>query len=224
MKNTLIINKLENFMNNDTISNQRQHYPDMYQPITELINALKTEVYAEEKNNKSYINRQKKAVSFLKKAGKNTYRPILKYSEMQEINGKTYQVFTDSYVVIALTEPLNLPDVSETDYHLPNIERLFNGCNFEKAEVAEDAISDILARLKAGMIEKTEAQGKERNIVSFETSLCNYNIDADRLKFVTEMLGSNELEVYSAGSAVKPIKFVNAETGDMALLLPFRRY
>ena len=133
MKNTLIINKLENFISNDTISNQRQHYPDMYQPITDLINALKTEVYAEEKNNESYINRQKKAVSFLKKAGKNTYRPILKYSEIQKINGQTYQVFTDSYVVIALTEPLNLPDVSETDDHLPNIERLFNGCNFEKA-------------------------------------------------------------------------------------------
>ena len=65
--------------------------------------------------------------------------------------------------------------------------------------------------------------GKERNIVSFETSLCNYNIDADRLKFVTEMLGSNELEVYSADLAVKPIKFVNTKTGDMALLMPFRK-
>lgn len=178
--------------------------------LDDLIIKVKQDIYFENINSKQ-VKTVKQRTKAAMKVLKNRYtksRPALGYTDFQKINDNYYQVFTDSYLAIALVEPLELPNVKDTKLEYPKMDRLF--ANTSDNEIVID-IPDMLASLKAGMLKDDNV-----NIYVHESGL---KLDADKLKIIIDILGSDDLKIYANG--LKPVYFKNLK-GDMALLCPIR--
>ena len=103
----------------NTLTNTLNDYPMLRddRTFTDLINELKAEVYSDsmdKSSKRSFMQREKAALSFLKKQTKQI-RKIFAYSDIQTINNTEYQVFTDSFTAFYLKEKMSLPTMD--DYH-----------------------------------------------------------------------------------------------------------
>lgn len=176
----------------NTLTNTLNDYPMLRddRTFTDLINELKAEVYSDsmdKSSKRSFMQRQKAALNFLKKQAKKP-RKIFAYSDIQEINGKEYQVFTDMFTAFYLKEKMNLPTMN--DYHangnkgdFPSMERLFP---YDR-EAIDFNVKEHLASLKS----------KTCHYMENGTPAClfcdsdKYVIDLNKVKTAYQILGDN---------------------------------
>lgn len=176
----------------NTLTNTLNDYPMLRddRTFTDLINELKAEVYSDSMNKsskRSFMQRQKAALSFLKKQTKQI-RKIFAYSDIQTIDDTEYQVFTDSYMAFYLKEKMSLPTMD--DYHangdngdFPSMERLFP---YDR-EAIDFNVKEHLASLKS----------KTCHYMENGTPAClfcdsdKYAIDLNKVKTAYQILGDN---------------------------------
>lgn len=176
----------------NTLTNTLNDYPMLRddRTFTDLINELKAEVYSDsmdKSSKRSFMQRQKAALSFLKKQTKQI-RKIFAYSDIQTIDDTEYQVFTDSYMAFYLKEKMSLPTMG--DYHangdngdFPNMERLFP----YNREAIDFNVKEHLASLKS----------KTCHYMENGTPAClfcdsdKYAIDLNKVKTAYQILGDN---------------------------------
>lgn len=145
-------------------------------------------------------------------------RPVLSKTDMQEINGEIYQVMTDSYRLIALRHPLDLPKKGD-DEHFPTCSRIVPTGESIATKVV--TYKDMLAENKT--IKKEERVKLGRFDVNGEEICFNHDFLIDAFK----CLGSNELTLhfYVGSYGFKPfIATPNDNDTGFALLCPVRRY
>lgn len=216
MKNTTLLSKLQKIEKNASMNLN----PD----FIALLNEVKQEVYNETKGfTSSQKQASKKALAFLKKLQKKGARPILGYCDFQEIHGEKYQVFTDSYTLIALKTFYELPTVEDfkkldsknNDTTYPSVHRIVPYVH--DGEKAKNNIETLLKKLKSGMYEK----GQE--IDSIESKSYKANFDIKRLKEAAEMLGTMDIDIYLFGNT-KPAMFLDSKTGNFAIICSLRKY
>lgn len=216
MKNTTLLKKLQKIEKNASMNLG----PD----FIALLNEVKQEVYNETKGfTSSQKQASKKALAFLKKLQKKGVRPILGYCDFQEIHGEKYQVFTDSYTLVALKTFYELPTVEDfkkldsknKEATYPSVYRIVPDVYF--GEKTENNIETLLKKLKSGMYEK----GQETDY--FESKSYKALFDVKQLKDAVEMLGTTNLDIYLFGNT-KPAMFLDSETGNFAIICPLRKY
>lgn len=143
-------------------------------------------------------------------------RPVLTKTDMQEINGETYQVMTDSYRLIALRHPLDLPKVSE-DETFPTCSRI--------VPTGESIATKVVTYKEAYTLHKTTKKEGVR-VGKFEVNgeTIGYNIDF--LLDVFKCLGSNELTIhfYKRQRFTPFILTPNDNDNGFAVLCPVKRY
>ena len=183
MRTETILNTLTNTLKNNPVLNNDRVFIN-------LINELKAEVYSDsmnKSNKRSFMQRQKAALSFLKKQTKKS-KKIFAYSDIQEIHGKEYQVFTDTFTAFYLKEKMSLPTMD--DYHangdkgdFPSMERLFP---YDR-EAIDFNVKEHLASLKS----------KTCHYMENGTPAClfcdsdKYVIDLNKVKTAYQILGDN---------------------------------
>lgn len=200
MKNETILNKLITI--NSDLHNKA---------LQSLIDELKLEVMGEYKGvNKSALQAQKSALTFLKKQAKT--RPALSYSDIQD----NRQVFTNSYVLFALRTFYELPNIKDNDkLSFPNCKILLRDKDDNAKEVFN--VKETLAKLKAKDFEDMKTP-----LSTYETSkgyTVTYN--AKYLKDICDILGTDDLEVYIF-KEMAPILFVDPRNDNHAYLCPLR--
>lgn len=215
MNNTTLLKKLQKIEKNGSINLD----PD----FIDLLNEVKQEVYNETNCfTSSQKQASKKALTFLKKLQKKDARPVLGYCDFQEIHGEKYQVFTDSYTLIALKTFYELPTVEDfkkldsrnKEATYPSVYRIVPYVH--DGEKAKNNIETLLKKLKSGMYEK----GQE--VDSIESKSYKANFDIKRLKEAVEMLGTVDLDIYLFGNT-KPSMFLDSETGNFAIVCSIRK-
>lgn len=202
----------------NTLTNTLNDYPMLRddRTFTDLIHELKAEVYSDSMNKsskRSFMQRQKAVLSFLKKQTKQL-RKIFAYSDIQTIDNTEYQVFTDSYMAFYLKEKMSLPTMD--DYHangdkgdFPSMERLFP---YDRIAIDFD-VKEQLASLKA----------KTCHYMENGTPAClfcdsdKYAIDLNKVKTVYQILGDN-LQA-SITNTKNPLLVLENENG-LALITP----
>lgn len=145
-------------------------------------------------------------------------RPVLQKTDMQEINNEMYQVMTDSYRLIALRHPLDLPKASE-DEHFPTCSRIVPTGKPIATKVV--TYKDMLAENKT--IKKEERVKLGRFDVNGEEICFNHDFLIDAFK----CLGSNELTLhfYVGSYGFKPFMATpNDNDNGFAVLCPVKRY
>lgn len=153
--------------------------------------------------------------------GSSEQRPVLKKTDMQEINGETYQVMTDSYCAVWLKKPLDLPRVSEDETY-PDMKKIvsmfFGGDSFDKTVMT---YKEAMTRNKTI---KREDKVKIDEIV-FKGEPMRFN--SDLFVNLFKCLGTNKVTIYAYKglSGFKPMKIVpNDNDNGFALLVPTRVY
>lgn len=202
----------------NTLTNTLNDYPMLRddRTFTDLINELKAEVYSDsmdKSTKRSFMQRQKAALNFLKKQAKKP-RKILAYSDIQEINGEEYQVFTDSYMAFYLKEKMSLPTMD--DYHatgesggFPSLKGLFPN----NTEAIDFNVKEQLASLKS----------KTCHYMENGTPAClfcdsdKHAIDLNKVKTAYQILGDN-LQA-SITNTKHPMLVLENENG-LALIMP----
>lgn len=208
--------KTETILN--TLTNTLNSYPMLRddRTFTDLINELKAEVYSDsmdKSSKRSFMQRQKAALSFLKKQAKKP-KKIFAYSDIQTINNTEYQVFTDSFTAFYLKEKMSLPTMD--DYHangdkgnFPSMGRLFP----YNREAIDFNVKEQLASLKA----------KTCHYMENGTPACMYcdsdkhAIDLNKVKTAYQVLGDN-LQA-SITNTKNPLLVLENENG-LALIMP----
>lgn len=145
-------------------------------------------------------------------------RPVLSKTDMQEINGTLYQVMTDSYFLVALKNPLDLPKVDEGEY-FPTVSRIVPQGDKDVSKVV--TFKEIHALNKA--TKKEEGVKLGQFDIDGEEAL--YNIAY--LLSAFKCLGSNELTLhfYKSSYGFKPfIATPNDNDNGFAVLCPVKRY
>lgn len=209
MRTETILNTLTNTLKNNPVLNNDRVFIN-------LINELKAEVYSDsmdKSSKRSFMQRQKAALSFLKKQAKKPIK-IFAYSDIQEINGKEYQVFTDRFTVFYLKEKMSLPTMN--DYHadgnkgdFPSMKSLFS---YDR-EAIDFNVKEHLASLKS----------KTCHYMENGTPAClfcdsdKYAIDLNRVKTAYQILGDN-LQL-SITNTKNPLLVLENENG-LALIMP----
>lgn len=203
MKNETILNKLI------TINSDLQN-----EALQNLIDELKLEVMGEYKGvNKSVVQAQKAALTFLKKQAKGL-RPALAYSAIQD----NRQVFTDSYVAFSLKTHYQLPDIKDAkDLTMPDISRLFKNIDISVREKVDFKPREVLARLKA-----KDFKDMSCPLAECLTKKGTLYYNAKLLKTICDILGTDELEFYVL-DIVKPVLVLDPKTDNQALLIPIRK-
>ena len=183
MRTETILNKLTNTLND---------YPMLRddRTFTDLINELKAEVYSDsmdKSTKRSFMQRQKAALNFLKKQTKQI-RKILAFSDIQEINNTEYQVFTDSFTAFYLKEKMSLPTMD--DYHangdngdFPSMKSLFP---YDR-EAIDFNVKEHLASLKS----KTCYYMENGTPACLFCDSDKYAIDLNKVKTAYQILGDN---------------------------------
>lgn len=201
MKKETILNKL-------TTINANLHDNE----LQSLINELKIDVIGDYKGmNKSAVQAQKAALTFLKKQAKGL-RVALAYSDIQNDR----QVFTNSYILFALKTFYELPDIKQKKgLEFPNCKPLLRDKDDNAKEVFN--IKETLAKLKAKDFEDMKTP-----IANYETSK-GYTVayNAKYLKDICDILGTDDLEVYIF-KELAPILFVDNRNDNHAYLCPLR--
>lgn len=208
--------KTETILN--TLTNTLNSYPMLQddRTFTDLINELKAEVYSDsmdKSTKRSFMQRQKAALNFLKKQAKKS-RKIFAYSDIQEINGNEYQVFTDMFTAFYLKEKMSLPTMN--DYHangnkgdFPSMKSLFS---YDR-EAIDFNVKEQLASLKA----KTCHYMDNGTPASMFCDSDKYAIDLNKVKTAYQILGDN-LQL-SRTNTKNPLLVLENENG-LALIMP----
>lgn len=209
MRTETILNTLTNTLKNNPVLNNDRVFIN-------LINELKAEVYSDsmdKSSKRSFMQRQKAALSFLKKQAKKPIK-IFAYSDIQEINGKEYQVFTDRFTVFYLKEKMSLPTMN--DYHadgnkgdFPSMKSLFS---YDR-EAIDFNVKEHLASLKS----KTCHYMKNGTPACLFCDSDKYAIDLNRVKTAYQILGDN-LQL-SITNTKNPLLVLENENG-LALIMP----
>lgn len=213
MRTETILNKLTNTLNT---------YPMLQDDriFTDLINELKAKVYSDsmdKSTKRSFMQRQKAALNFLKKQAKKP-RKIFAYSDIQEINGKEYQVFTDMFTAFYLKEKMSLPTMNDCHANgnkgnFPDMKRLFP----YNREAIDFNVKEQLASLKA----------KTCHYMENGTPACMYcdsdivAVDLNKIKTVCQILGDDVQASISAElrNRDRPLLILENENG-LALIMP----
>ena len=213
MRTETILNTLTNTLKNNPVLNNDRVFIN-------LINELKAEVYSDsmdKSSKRSFMQRQKAALNFLKKQTKQISK-ILAFSDIQTIDNTEYQVFTDSYMAFYLKEKMSLPTMD--DYHangdkgnFPDMKRLFP----YNREAIDFNVKEQLASLKA----------KTCHYMENGTPACMYcdsdivAVDLNKIKTVCQILGDDVQASISAElrNRDRPLLILENENG-LALIMP----
>lgn len=213
MRTETILNTLTNTLKNNPVLNNDRVFIN-------LINELKAEVYSDsmdKSTKRSFMQRQKAALNFLKKQTKQISK-ILAFSDIQTIDNTEYQVFTDSYMAFYLKEKMSLPTMD--DYHangdkgnFPDMKRLFP----YNREAIDFNVKEQLASLKA----------KTCHYMENGTPACMYcdsdivAVDLNKIKTVCQILGDDVQASISAElrNRDRPLLILENENG-LALIMP----
>lgn len=186
-----------------------------------IINELQIDVYNETMGMKNRRNNpQKKALKFLNDNKKRftSSRKCLGYAHQTNINGNEVQVFTDSYIAFILKTFYKLPlwDNEKEKSKYPQVERCLPNKSY--GEVAEFSFKELAAKLKAKLIEEKDLSKP------IELRSENYDcwFDADNLKKISDILGTNDLTVRLYGK-LKPALIVDEKTDNQAIICPIRK-
>ena len=210
MKSETMLNKLMKLKEN--------HYNT--ELLDSIINELKIDVYNENMGLKNRRNDpQKKALKFLndnKKRFVNSRR-CLGYANETTINGEQVQVFTDSYIAFVLKTPYVLPlwDEEKEKSRYPNIGRAFP--NEYLGEIVEFSFKELAAKLKAKLLEERDGV----RLVELKSDSYNCWFDADNLKKISDILGTNDLIIKLYGK-LKPALIVDEKNDNQAIICPVR--
>lgn len=210
MKNETILNKLMKL----------KEKPYNTELLDGIINELKIDVFNENMGMKNRRNDpQKKALKFLNENKKRfpDSRRCLGYAYETTISGSDVQVFTDSYIAFVLKTHYTLPlwdDETEKSKY-PQIERCLPNKNY--GEVAEFSFRELAAKLKAKLLE--ERDGVKLIELKSESYTCWF--DADNLKKISDILGTNDLTVRLYGK-LKPALIIDEKTDNQAIICPIR--
>ena len=209
MRTETILNTLTNTLKNNPFLNNDRVFIN-------LINELKAEVYSDsmdKSSKRSFMQHQKAALSFLKKQAKKP-RKIFAYSDIQEINGKEYQVFTDIFTAFYLKEKMSLHTMD--DYHanggkgdFPSMKSLF----LYDREAIDFNVKEHLASLKS----KTCHYMDNGTPASMFCDSDKYAIDLNKVKTAYQILGDN-LQL-SRTNTKNPLLVLENENG-LALIMP----
>lgn len=145
-------------------------------------------------------------------------RPILTKTDMQEINGEMYQVMTDSYFLVALKHPLDLPKVSD-DEHFPVCSRIVP----KGDEIATKIVTYKDVYTESKTLKKEEGVKLGCFEINGKELLFNVNYLLEAFK----CLGSNELSLHFYGNSYGFTPFMatpNDNDNGFAVLCPVRRY
>lgn len=212
MKTETILNKLlklkENSFNAELLDN--------------VINELKIDVYNENmglKNRKQ--DPQKKALKFLNDNKKrfSSGRSCLAYACQTTINGQDVQVFTDSYIAFILKTLYNLPlwDNEKEKNKYPQIDRVLPNKSY--GEIVQFSFKELAAKLKAKQIEEKDGI----KIIELNSDSYKCYFDADNLKKISDILGTNDLTIRLYGE-LKPALIIDEKTDNQAVITPIRKY
>lgn len=185
-----------------------------------IINELKIDVYNENMGLKNRRNDpQKKALKLLNDTKKRfpDSRRCLGYAYQTTINGEKVQVFTDSYIAFLLKTFYQLPmwDNEKEESKYPQIERCLPNKNY--GEVAEFNFKDLAAKLKAKLIEEKDGV----KLIELKSDSYDCWFDADNLKKISDILGTNDLTVRLYGK-LKPALIVDEKTDNQAIICTIR--
>lgn len=208
MKTETILNKLlklkANPLNSELLDN--------------VINELKIDVYNENMCLKNRRNDpQKKALKFLNENKKRFAgsRKCLGYAYQTTMNGSDVQVFTDSYIAFALKTFYNLPLWNDENGAYPQITMVFPNKYF--GEIVQFSFKELAAKLKSKLIE--EKDGVRLIELNSDSYACWF--DADNLKKISDILGTNELTIRLYGK-LKPALIVDEKKDNKAIICPVR--
>lgn len=180
-----------------------------------LIDELKREVLVEDFKGLSTKQRLNKCLNYSKKLVKKL-RPVLAYADNEQING--YQVFTDSYFLVALNESDKLPikDYKEIDskWTYPNIKWADTDRRFYDNKTFKINVGTLLKHCKLN---------KYLELVNEKTDFLTC-VGTEVLEmFITFMnLKTSDEIVFKIRDAVKPI-LVEKENGTFGILMPIRK-
>lgn len=180
--------------------------PFKYMDVLEnTINELKIDVYNESiglKNRKQ--DPQKKALKFLNDNKKrfSSGRSCLAYAYQTTINGSDVQVFTDSYIAFILKTFYKLPLWDDGNGTYPQIERVLPDKSY--GEIVQFSFKDLIAKLKAKQIEEKDGM----KIIELNSNSYKCFFDADNLKKISDILGTNDLTIRLYGT-LKPALIID---------------
>ena len=187
-------------MNNTILLNNLYSIQKNPGKLDELISLIKAEIMDENNITKKGTKaRTKAALAFLKA---NKYRESLKHTSIQTIDGTDYQCFTNSFVGFFLKESLPLPTVEMKDHVNMSYVYPYNLKPFELD------INDVLNAVKL----KNDVYHLYDDI----------GVSSKYVKIVTQVLGSNDLEVYTNGELGKRGLLVFKHGEDVAIVAPVR--
>lgn len=204
MKNVELIKRLEG------INKSCEDYG-----IAVLIEELKQEVLVEDFKGLSTKQRLNKCLKYSEKLSKKL-RPVLAYTDNEQLNG--YQVFTDSYFLVALTEEDKTPikDYKEIDgkWTYPNI---------KWADADRRFYDNKTFKINVGTLLKHCKLNKYLELVNEKTDFLTC-VGTDVLEmFITFMnLKASDEIVFKIRDVVKPI-LVEKENGSFGILMPIRK-
>lgn len=187
--------------------------------LQDVVDKLKDDIALEKCSNVTEKHMLTACKKLLK--GASDQRPVLKKTDMQEIDGATYQVMTDSFCAVWLKKPFDLPRVSE-DEKYPDMKKIvsmfFNRDPFDKVVMT---YKEAVTRNKTI---KREDKVKIDEIM-FKGEPMRFN--SDMFVNLFKCLGTNEATIYAYKDmyGFKPMKIVpNDNDNGFALLVPIKTY
>lgn len=187
--------------------------------IEKWIAQLKDDIVLEKCSSVTKKNMLKACRKLLK--GSSEQRPVLKKTDMQEIDGVMYQVMTDSYCAVWLKKPLDLPHVSENEKY-PDMKKIvsifFNSDPFDKIDMTyKEAVTRNKTIKKEDKVKIDE--------ITFKGEPMRFN--SDMFVNLFKCLGTNEVTIYAYKGmyGFKPMKIVPKDNDNgFALLVPIKVY
>ena len=162
-------------------------------------------------------NQIKYATKYLKEASKKVKSGALGYCSKENVNDNDYQVLTNSYSCILLSEGLDLPKCPD-ELSFPKVERIFDMVlNSKNIEVKID-FDDLYQKSKE--YRKTKEETKIYKVkVDNDIAYFDIKILMDTFK----VLGTTEVALYMKNT-VSPLLIKCKNSENMAICLPVRVY
>lgn len=184
--------------------------------IEKWIAQLKDDIVLEKCNFVTEKAMLKECRKVLKQGGNK--RPVLSKTDMQEINGVMYQVMTDSYFLVALKNPLDLPRVDEGESY-PVVSRIIPH--------GDEIASKIVTFKEINALNKATKKEEGVKLGQFDIGGQEFLYNIAYLLSAFKCLGSNELKLhfYRSSYGFKPFMATpNDNDNGFAVLCPVKRY
>lgn len=162
-------------------------------------------------------NQIKYATKYLKEASKEVKSGALGYCSKENVNDNDYQVLTNSYSCILLSEGLDLPECPNK-LSFPKVERIFDMVLNSKNTEVEIDFDDLYQK------------SKEYRKTKEETKIYKVKVDNDIAYFDVKILmdtfkalGTTEVDLSMRGK-LEPLLIKCKNNNNMALCLPIKVY